>query len=254
MGGIVARRGGRVVAAALVLVLSWLALPAVEPGQGPTAEAQIGGVRVPILTYHGVDYSGSAYSVTPEQLDAQCAWLVANGYTAITLDHFWAAAFAGAPLPPKPVVLTNDDATASAPVFAEVIARYGLVATYFVNNTSAVTPEQILLLAQYGAVEAHTVGHVSLPGLPFEQQVAEIAQNKAYLEQITGRPVRFLAWPYGASDAGAVEAAAAAGIVGAFGLAGTAAIPGAVDAYYVPRIMIEVGDSLETFAAKVSWW
>jgi hypothetical protein len=28
----------------------------------------------------------------------------------------------------------------------------------------------------------------------------------------------------------------------------------AVDPYHVPRIMMVVGDDLDTFAAKVTWW
>jgi hypothetical protein len=93
-------------------------------------------VRVPVLVYHGVDYSGLEESVTPEQLDAQARWLVDNGYTSITLWQFWDAAMGYASLPANPVLLTNDDGTPSALTFAEILARYGLVGNYFVNNSS----------------------------------------------------------------------------------------------------------------------
>ena len=102
-----------------------------------------------------------------------------------------------------------------------------------------------------GAVEAHTVSHVALSGLDYKDQVAEIANNRVYLEQIIGRPVRFLAWPYGDANENAGRAAAASGIVAAFGLGGAAADLSAIDRYAIPRITIYAEDDLATFVAKV---
>ena len=71
----------------LVLVLSWWGVSTTLPDTSPVALGQGAFGRVPILVYHNVDYSGSALSVTPEQLDEQCRWLIENGYTAITLGQ-----------------------------------------------------------------------------------------------------------------------------------------------------------------------
>ena len=150
------------------------------------------------------------------------------------------------------MILTNDDGDPSTRRFARILERYGLVGTYFVNNVSPLTRRQIRSLAQRGSVEAHTVSHVALSGLDYEDQVAEIAENRAYLEEITGQPVRFLAWPYGDVNESAIEAAAAAGIVVAFGLGATAADLDTTDRYTIPRMTIFVDDDLETFAAKVT--
>jgi peptidoglycan/xylan/chitin deacetylase (PgdA/CDA1 family) len=208
--------------------------------------------RVPILVYHTVDESGNTYSITRRQLNQQCRWLVEHGYTSITLRQFWRAARGLGDLPPNPVILTNDDADPSARRFARILDRYGLVGTFFVNNVSPLNRRQIRWLAQWGSVEAHTVSHVALSGLDYEDQVAEIAENRAYLEEITGQPVRFLAWPYGDVNESAVEAAAAAGIVSAFALGGTTADLDTIDRYTIPRMTIFVGDDLTTFAAKVT--
>jgi peptidoglycan/xylan/chitin deacetylase (PgdA/CDA1 family) len=237
----------------LLLLGSVLAVPLLAAGERTNA-AQAVGVRVPVLAYHGVDYSGSPMSVTPEQLDEQCRWLLEHGYTAITAGQFWDAVMGYGSLPPNPVILTNDDGSPSALAFADILGRYGMVGTYFINNTSYLTADQILSLAQRGSVEAHTASHVRLPGLDAQTQYAEVADNKLYLEQITGVPVRFLAWPFGESDDSAVQAAAAAGIVAAFGLNGTAANTGALDPYYIPRLMMMASDDLGTFAAKVTTW
>ncbi len=239
--------------AALMLVGFTVGLQTATNGP-PSAAADIIAVRVPVLAYHAVDYSGTAYSVTPEQLDEQCRWLVENGYTSISLWQFWAAATGTGVLPPNPVVLTNDDGWPSAMTFAEVLGRYGMTGNYFLNNTSQLSADQIHQLSLQGPVQAHTATHADLSGMTYESQLAEITQNKAHLEGITGQPVHFLAWPFGSSDTNAVQAASAAGIVAAFGLMGTAANTAAVDPYYVPRIMIVVEDDIQTFAAKVASW
>jgi peptidoglycan/xylan/chitin deacetylase (PgdA/CDA1 family) len=252
------RENSRLGAAWLRLALllgTLLAFPLLGAAKPSGVAAQAVSVRVPILAYHGVDHSGSTYSVTPEQLEAQCQWLVENGYTAVTIGQFWDAVNGYGSLPPNPVVLTNDDGLPSAMTFADILGRYGLVGTYFINNNGwQLTPDQILSLAQRGSVEAHTAGHVDLMGLDYETQFTEIASNKAYIEQITGQPVRFLAWPFGSSDPSAMQAASAAGIVAAFGLNGTAAHTGAIEPYYIPRMMVLATDDLSTYAAKVSSW
>ena len=209
-------------------------------------------VRVPILVYHTVDESGNTYSVTPRQLNQQCRWLVEHGYTTITLGQFWRAVRGLADLPPHPVILTDDDGDPSARKFARILDRYGLAGTYFVNNVSPLSEHQIRWLTERGSVEAHTVSHVALSGLDYDDQVAEIAENRAYLEEITGKPVRFLAWPYGDVNESAIEAARSAGMIVAFGLGGTAAGLDVTDRYVIPRITIFVDDDLSTFAAKVT--
>jgi peptidoglycan/xylan/chitin deacetylase (PgdA/CDA1 family) len=245
-----ADRGFRTPLCGLVLILTWWSASMTTSPVSLTA-AQSTAIRVPILVYHAVDESGNTYSVTPQRLNEQCRWLVEHGYTAITLRHFWRAAQGLAELPPNPVILTNDDGDVSVRKFARILDRYGLVGTYFVNNVSLLTQRQIQSLAEQGSVEAHTVSHVSLSGLDYEGQVTEIAENRAYLEQITGQPVRFLAWPYGDVNESTIRAAGEAGIVAAFGLGGTAADLNAIDRYAIPRITIYVDDDLTEFAAKI---
>ena len=236
----------------VILVLVWWTVPMAVSAHLPFSATQRDAVRVPILVYHAVDDSGNTYSVTPQQLNEQCRWLVANGYTAITLQQFWRAVRGNTALPPYPIVLTNDDGDTSVMRFAAILRRYGLVGNYFVNNVSLLTQNQIRSLARSGTVEAHAVSHIALSGLDYEDQVTEIAENRTYLEHITGHPVRFLAWPYGDTDKSAIEAATASGIVAAFGLGGTAATLDPIDPYTIPRIAILVEDDLTTFAAKVS--
>jgi peptidoglycan/xylan/chitin deacetylase (PgdA/CDA1 family) len=251
LGTTSAAHGFRTLICGLMLVLAGWGMSTATSAV-PLAATQSSAARVPILVYHMVDESGNTYSVTPRQLNQQCRWLVEHGYTSITLRQFWRAARGLADLPPNPVILTNDDGDPSTRKFAKILDRNGLVGSYFVNNVSPLTRRQIWSLAQWGSVEAHTVSHVALSGLDYEDQFAEIAANRAYLEEITGQPVRFLAWPHGDVNESAMEAAAAEGIVMAFGLGATAADLDTSDWYAIPRMMILVDDDLETFAAKVT--
>lgn len=251
-GGGVAR-AMRIYLSAIFLVLSWLALPIAVPSEERARASSIG-VRVPVLAYHNIDYSGSAFSTTPEMLDAQVRWLIDNGYTAITVWQLWDAMVNGGTLPTNPIVLTNDDGWPSAVTFAGILAAYGMPGNYFITNYSDLTADQIHYLMQNGPVQAHTAYHQYLSTLDYAAQFTEIADNKAYIESITGTPVLFVAWPFGDWNQSAVDAAAAAGIIGGFGLGGTGCVVGGADLYNIPRIMMESGDTLETFASKVSAW
>lgn len=211
-------------------------------------------VRVPVLCYHNIDYSGSAYAVTPELLDAECLWLLNNGYTAIGVYQLWNAFTSGAALPANPVMLTNDDGWASAVTFAQTLSARGMMGNYFINNYSPLAASDILYLAQNGPVQAHTANHQYMTQLDPATQSAEIVNNQAYISGITGQAVEFLAWPFGDYGPNVVQVAKDAGILAAFGLSGVPCYVGASDLFGIPRIMMEAGDTLDTFAAKVSHW
>jgi len=154
MGRVGGWRKARVIVCALVLLQVLGGYP--SPARAIEESAS---VRVPILVYHNVDYSGSEFSVTPEQLDEQRRWLYENGYTSITLWQFWDAVMGNGALPVNPVLLTNDDGWSSVMTFAEILGRYELVDNYFINNYSPLSADQIVTLSQYGPVQAHTANH-----------------------------------------------------------------------------------------------
>ena len=212
------------------------------------------GTRVPILAYHNIDYSGSQYSTTPELLEAECAWLAASGYTTISVYQLWDSISVGAPLPPNPIMLCNDDGWPGTTIFASTLSAHGMVGNYFINNYSPLTASELQLIAHNGPVQAHTATHQMMSHLDPAAQVAEIADNQAYLSGITGQPVHFLAWPFGDFNASALQAARDCGILAGFGLGGAACYVGQGDTLALPRIMIEATDTLDTFASKVGHW
>lgn len=232
----------------LTSATSLVALQAARPAAAQSA------TRVPVLCFHNIDHSGSGYSTTPELLEAECQWLTANGYTTISVNQLWNAVSLGESLPVNPVMLTNDDGWASSITFAQTLGGHGMVGNYFINNYSPLSASDIQFLAQNGPVQAHTANHPMMSQLDSSTQSAEIATNQAYISEITGKPVQFLAWPFGDFNAGALQAAKDCGILAAFGLGGAPCYVGASDVFALPRIMIEATDTLDTFASKVAHW
>jgi peptidoglycan/xylan/chitin deacetylase (PgdA/CDA1 family) len=87
-------------------------------------------------------------------------------------------------------------------------------------------------------VGAHGVHHLSLPHQPLATRRREVAEGRAHLEELIGRPVRAFAYPYGAFDSQTVEVVRAAGF-----LVGATTDPRLLDQdtdpLAVPRIEVE---------------
>lgn len=86
---------------------------------------------VPVLMYHHVSPAPGLVTISPENFRAQIGWLARHGYTTIGCDdlaHF----LAGAPLPPKSVLLTFDDGYLDNYVHAHpILAEFDLKAALF---------------------------------------------------------------------------------------------------------------------------
>jgi peptidoglycan/xylan/chitin deacetylase (PgdA/CDA1 family) len=101
----------------------------------------------------------------------------------------------------------------------------------------AMTPEEVgRLSGGLVTIGAHTVSHPSMPGLPAEAQLREIAESRRACEAWIGRPVDQFAYPFGDYDRSSVAAVRAAGLTSA-----CATTPGVVrpwtDPLRVPRIV-----------------
>ncbi len=219
--------------------------------------------QVPILMYHYIrndqnprDPVGENLSVAPALFAQQMQYLSSHGYTPITLDKL-AAIFAGkAHAPAKPIVLTFDDGykdlfTAAFPV----LKRYGFhavsfVITGFVGWHGYVSWEDIKHMQASGLIsfEAHTVHHIYLPAVSYQQALDELITSKETLQAETGSPVNFLAYPDGATDATVESAVQKAGYVGALG---TWFAKATGISYDMPRVRIPGGISLADFELRI---
>jgi peptidoglycan/xylan/chitin deacetylase (PgdA/CDA1 family) len=218
---------------------------------------------VPILMYHYIrdyhnasDPEGINLSIAPAVFAQQMQYLATHGYTPITLDTL-AAIFAGKDKgPAKPIVLTFDDGykdffTAAFPILKQHhFHAVSFVITGFVGQHRYLSWKNIKEMQASGliAFEAHTVHHTYLPGVSYQQALYEVVTSKKTLEDETGAPVNFLAYPDGATDATVEMAVQKAGYVGALGTWFAKATSISLD---MPRVRISGGISLAGFINRV---
>jgi peptidoglycan/xylan/chitin deacetylase (PgdA/CDA1 family) len=223
---------------------------------------------VPVFVYHHVKPNPDNYiAISPETFEAQLRALKDRGFTGITPEQLGAAIAGKAPLPPKPVLLTFDDGRKNQLRYAvPLLKKYGFTATFFIypkaiiaGSSSFMTRTDLKSLADQGfSVESHTWAHARLRRdrgesvAAFEKRVkSELTKPKSWLEAITGKPVRYLAYPLGYYDASVGELVKRAGYDMAFTVdEGTNGLP-VSDPYMLKRFSIFKKDGMPEFVAKI---
>jgi peptidoglycan/xylan/chitin deacetylase (PgdA/CDA1 family) len=217
---------------------------------------------VPILMYHEVrrPYADSPYPglyVPRAEFAAQMAWLDDHGYTAVTLDHVWAAWHGRAVLPRRPIVLSFDDGYRSHYTTVLPILRahgWSGVLNLDLSNLDkwwGINPRQVRALVAAGwELGAHSLTHADLTGLSGAALRREIAGSRVEIRRRFQLPASFFCYPAGRYDGEVVEAVRAAGYVGAttteFGL-GRRSEPFTLD-----RVRVDGGDGAEDLARKLA--
>jgi peptidoglycan/xylan/chitin deacetylase (PgdA/CDA1 family) len=154
-----------------------------------------------------------AYDVLPAALAAQLDWLVANGYTTILPRDLAAHWDEGAALPPRPVILTFDDGSASwiRTILPLLQARH-MVAEFYLTlgaiSDGAMTWTAVRELAAAGmGIGAHDVHHVQLTELgpsatpyPSSEMWFEVDQARIRIGQAIGTPPDSMAYVGGGFD------------------------------------------------------
>jgi len=178
-------------------------------------------MRVLILMYHHISLPPSDanavrrdLSLPPEAFEQQLQYLVERGCTSITLSDLIHHLARGAPLPPKPIILTFDDGYCDAYTEAfPLLQQYGMIGTFFLitgfidrgepdHLSWAQVKEMYRAGMQFGS---HTYTHPDLRDKPVEYLVWQILGSKEAIELRIREPVRFLSYPSGRYDQRTVD-------------------------------------------------
>jgi peptidoglycan/xylan/chitin deacetylase (PgdA/CDA1 family) len=176
--------------------------------------------QVPVLCYHhiyDIPKATREYDVTVQSFKAQMKILADSGFKTITPAQYYDYLTRGTPLPEKPVMITYDDTDEEQFRIAKPeMDKYGFKGVYFIMTISIgrpryMTKDQIKQLADEGHVIAsHTWDHHRVDRYKQENEIEErgkkkivndwdqqLAGTKKKLEEITGKPVEYFAYPFG---------------------------------------------------------
>ena len=179
--------------------------------------------EVPILCYHHIrdiqmpSKALNGYEVTVAEFKAQMKALADSGYQSILPDQLYNYLVYGGSLPSKPVMITYDDTDEEQFSVAKAeMDKYGFKGVYFIMTISIgrpryMTKEQIKQLSDEGHVIAsHTWDHHRVDRLKAENTIDyrgkktvvnewdfQLTNTKKQLEELTGKPVEYFAYPFG---------------------------------------------------------
>jgi peptidoglycan/xylan/chitin deacetylase (PgdA/CDA1 family) len=207
--------------------------------------------QVPILCYHNIkDVPGKTspdYTISTAMFKAQIKMLSDSGYHSILPDQLYNYLTKGTALPSKPIMLTFDDSHAEHyTLAAPELEKYGFKGVFFVmtiplNKPHYMTNDQVKGLSDRGhIVGIHTWDHQNVKKLAVGNPVVaklinvnkikdpsaqleavwnlELTKPKAKLEQITGKPIVYFAYPFGSWNYAAVDELKKGGVKAAFQL------------------------------------
>lgn len=183
-------------------------------------------VALPIVVYHSVrpNFNGQTaevkrYTVEPEILDHELAYLHDNNYHVISLTALSKYFDEGIPLPAKSIVLTFDDGWKNQYTYAfPLLKKYGFTATFFVF-TSAIGHKNFMTWDQIKEMDAAgmTIGGHSRTH-PYLTKITdpialkkEITGGKQVIEEHLGHKIETFAYPFGLYNATTTRAVYDAG-------------------------------------------
>ena len=160
---------------------------------------------MPILTYHTSSETNpgplTELYIKPSEFEKQIKYLSENGFTFCTFDDYYKLNYID-----KPVFITFDDGyKANYTDIFPIIKKYNAKITIFLTLSNIkdekFTVEMIREMSDSGLVkfESHTLSHPDLSRIKSTDAklTQELEDSKARIEEITGKSVLALAYPYG---------------------------------------------------------
>lgn len=227
-------------------------------------------VQVPILMYHhitAVPIGGITCVLTPDPLcvspdnfDAQLKLLHNWGYTTITTSMLVSAIKTGTSLPPRPVIITFDDANEDNYVNAfPIMKKYGFTGVLYlpynyIGTPGYLTVDQVKQMAAAGwEIGSHSLSHPMLTNLDASHLRAEIVDSRKKLEKLLGVPILTFAYPFGNVGSASVDYVKFAGYIAAMGATGFTADQGKGNLFVLQRSEIKGSEDAKTFIRFLPW-
>jgi peptidoglycan/xylan/chitin deacetylase (PgdA/CDA1 family) len=167
--------------------------------------------QIPVLCYHQIrdwrptDSKRSKDYIVPVGLfKEQIKMLADSGYHSISPDQLYDYLTRGVPLPQKPVMLTFDDTDLGQYTVAfPEMQKYGFKGVYFImtvslNRPNYMTREEVKELSDAGnVIGSHTWDHHNVKQYRGNDWNLQIDKPTQQLASITGKPIRYFAYPFG---------------------------------------------------------
>jgi peptidoglycan/xylan/chitin deacetylase (PgdA/CDA1 family) len=217
---------------------------------------------VPVLAYHRFSPDSSDRMIIKRSdFDSQMAYLKEAGYHCLTSGEFHDFLNYRKQIPEKSVLITLDDGWKSAfDIAVPILQKYGFTATWFlytdfIGGSKAISWAQVKQLDNMGFdIQVQSKAHTNL-GIQLEDESmkeylnrldTEIRQSRILIEKKIGKPCRYMAYPYGATNGIVTAMLKKYGYHGAFTV-NRGANPFFVNHYAVHRSLIYGGDDLNRF-------
>lgn len=234
-------------------------------GKVPAPSVILGRKEVPILCYHQIrDWKptdskvSKDYIMPPADLKAELKMLADSGYHSILPDQLYAYLTRGEALPGKPIMLTFDDTDEDQYMVAwPEMKKYGFRGVFFVMTVSLnrlphyMTKQQVKELSDAGnVIGSHTWDHHSVKKYQGNDWVVQIDKPTKELEAITGKQIRYFAYPFGLWNRQALPELRKRGFIAAFQLADK--MDPTDPLMTIRRIIVGGGWSLKTFSTAIN--
>jgi peptidoglycan/xylan/chitin deacetylase (PgdA/CDA1 family) len=188
--------------------------------------------QVPILCYHQIrnwrptDSKQAKDYIVPEAAFAeQMKMLADSGFHTISADQLYAYLTTGASLPSRPVMLTFDDTDLPQYTIAKpAMEKYGFRGLFFIMTVSLGRPNymsraQVKELSDAGnEIGSHTWDHKNIKHFTDADWTTQIDKPTKTLESITGRSIKYFAYPFGLWNDAAITPLKTHGFKAAFQL------------------------------------
>lgn len=181
-------------------------------------------IGVPVIYYHSVDKNAdNEVTITPDMLEEQLNYINDNNYITITMEELYEHLQKNKPIPEKSILITFDDGYMNNYTEAfPILKNLNMKATIFCIGNSLdgsyyLSEEAIKEMSDYGIdIQSHTVNHLHLDTLSYDEQLLELKNSKEILEKITGKEIISIAYPFGDYNEDTIKAAKNSGYKLAF--------------------------------------